>query len=483
MSLSALLDAVKGKETPEKRPFQPQLPQASDYVPNPDLRDEDIFEVPPFPLDVLPKRLRNIVEDCHTYLSYPRDFTASGILSAASMAIGRTYKARYLWEETACMYMALVAAPGTAKTHPLQFALYPIIEANKQAIKEYNRQKKALEAAQSSIVPLDKQCLFADFTIESMIKAIMINKRGVSVYMDELRGFFANFGRYNSGSEQEFWLQNWSGSPYAVTRMNRKYFLEWPAVSIAGTIQPSVLDEIGKGGRSGNGFVERILFCFPEKVEIAEIKKRSQRSDTMFILQKNYKPIIQYLLDKDLLLKGNDEEDDDTPHMLVFSPEADDLITDYINYLKKQMEKIDDEFLRNIYSKIQTYSIRFAMILNRLRYACDYQDNRQLPPKDDETISVYDVEMAMHLSDYFLKNAQKASLIINGQNPVDKLPTNLKKFYKLLPRGVELSTKELEEAAVKADISRATLFRLLNNPDTQQRIFSKIRHGVYERLY
>ncbi len=475
------LDALK-KLIPTSSANGTTMPGAS-YTPNPNLRETDTIVAPEFPFDVFPERIRRVIEDCHKYLSYPRDFTACGILTAIAIAVARTTKVVYQWDEYGTLYLAVVAPPGTAKTHPLLFALHPIIQANKRAIKDYNKLLKDLADSEMPTGPTaDKQCLFGDFTIESLIKASVTNKRGISVYMDELGGFFKNFNRYNSGSETEFWLSNWSGSPYSVTRMQRKYFLEWLCISIVGTIQPSVLDELGKGGRAQNGFVERILFCYPERVGIIKLKRRNQRSDTKQILLKNYTPIIQVLLERQLAIE-NFEDEAEQPHEIYFSPEADDLITDYINILKDRMDAHDNEYLRNVYSKMQTYALRFSLLLNRARYACEYQNNKDFPISDDQTILADDVEKAKILTEYFLLHALKAHNAISGATPADKLPRDIQKWYQSLPLGQELPTRDIEDAAIKHNIARRTMFRYINDSDVQKRIFVKLRQGYYERLY
>ena len=72
-----------------------QAPSTSSapYTPNANLRDDDRIIVKPFPLEVFPERIRRIVEDCYTMLSYPRDFTAAGILAAAAIAIAEKIRA------------------------------------------------------------------------------------------------------------------------------------------------------------------------------------------------------------------------------------------------------------------------------------------------------------------------------------------------------------------------------------------------------
>src|SRR5690606_10700816 len=131
----------------------------------------------------------------------------------------------------------------------------------------------------------------------------------------------------------------------------------------------------------------------------------------------------------------------------------------------------------------QTYAIRFCILVNRLRQACEYQSNTDFPPNDDHTIVSDDVVKATILTEYFLKHAMKAHNDISGTTPVDKLPRDEQKFYRAIPIGKEINTAELEKLAVEHRLSRAKLFRLLNEANPERRLFSKIRHGVYERLY
>lgn len=483
--MSSILDQLTSKFSTSDNGKSKQQHGANgqEYTPNPDLQDDDIIKAPGFPLDVFPNRIKNIIQDTHNYLGYPVDFTSCSILAAVAIAVGRTHRVVYTWNETTCLFMALVAPPGTAKSHPLKFALDPIIRSNKKAIRDYNQALSQLaDTGQPTEKIRDRQCLFSDFTIEALVKAIQKNPRGIGVYIDELRAWFQNFNRYNSGSEQEFWLQNWSGTPLAVTRMTKKAFLEWPAVSVVGTIQPSLLEDIGKGGRAQNGFVERMLFCYPDEVPVMMLKKRFERSDTVHILQKNYTPIIQQLLDRQLAIEGIEGEDDE-PHEVYLDEKADDFLTEFINDLKTKMDELDNEYLRNVYSKLQSYAIRFCLLLNRLDHACACQGNEAFPPQDELKITYEQAFRAGVLTEYFLKHALKTNAYVNGGTPVARMPRDQRNWYKELPINKPFGTAEAETAAVKHRISRATMYRLLNETDHSKRVFQKIRHGEYERLY
>jgi hypothetical protein len=132
---------------------------------------------------------------------------------------------------------------------------------------------------------------------------------------------------------------------------------------------------------------------------------------------------------------------------------------------------------------MQTYVVRFALLINRLEWACEQQDNRDFPAADTLTITGDQVTKACILAEYFLNHAKKANAIINGQSPVEKLPRDIKNWYRSLPLQTAISTNDAEAAGAKASISRATIFRLLNEHDASRKLFQKIRHGYYERLY
>jgi len=466
------------------------------YTPNPNLRDFDTQTVPDFPLDVFPVKLREIVRNCNRYLSYPVDFTAASILSASGIALGRTHRIKYIWESSCTIYLALVAPPGAMKSHPLKFALQPIIDGDKRAIKEFNMaQMRHAENGGEGTQPRLKKSLYGDFTIETLMKKVSENPRGIAVYLDELRAWFQNFNRYNAGSEQEFWLTNWSDSTTTIDRKTSSIFLEMPGISVVGTIQPGMLETIGKGGRSDNGFVERMLFCYPERVPVAQLKKRSEMTDTYDVILKPYRNYMEQLLSynvRDELPmtdneRANQDADADRYHWLYFTPEAHDELTDYLNDLMRRMDAIDNESQRNIYAKIVTYTVRFCLLLQKMHEAAGElgYDPFERPEAQGDAgmVGTGIVHKAMRLTDYFLLHALKANGAINAATPVDRLPRNYQKWYRALPFGEEFSAAEAEKAAVPFDISRATVYNWLKQTDPAKRIFQRTSPGKYERLF
>ena len=81
-----------------------------------------------FPLDVLPKKVREIIDEANVTLGFPKDYLAMSMLTAMSAAIGNTHKVEYntCWQEYCILFVALVGRPGANKSHPLSFAMQPL---------------------------------------------------------------------------------------------------------------------------------------------------------------------------------------------------------------------------------------------------------------------------------------------------------------------------------------------------------------------
>ena len=100
-----------------------------------------------FPIDVLHPRLRNIIKEANSTLGFPTDYLAGAMLTAMASAIGNTYAVEHMqgWREYVILFVALVGSPGSNKSHPLSFAMQPLIDfdaeqaaSHAEAMKRYN---------------------------------------------------------------------------------------------------------------------------------------------------------------------------------------------------------------------------------------------------------------------------------------------------------------------------------------------------------
>lgn len=102
-----------------------------------------------FPLEVLPPKMQRIALELHSGCGFPLDYTASAMLAAISVAIGNTHRVEVKrnWQESAIVYMALVGRPGACKSHPLTFAMRPLVNADWKNDQEYQRQYSRYQQA------------------------------------------------------------------------------------------------------------------------------------------------------------------------------------------------------------------------------------------------------------------------------------------------------------------------------------------------
>jgi Protein of unknown function (DUF3987) len=90
--------------------------------------------VEPFPVDVLPAPMRQLVQEGAAALPCPPDFIAVPMLSAAGAAIGnsRALEIKPGWIEGPRIYSAIVADPGSKKSPAAELAMAPTYATQRQ---------------------------------------------------------------------------------------------------------------------------------------------------------------------------------------------------------------------------------------------------------------------------------------------------------------------------------------------------------------
>lgn len=431
----------------------------------------------PFPVAAFPEPVQEILRATNESLNFPIDFTGTAILFAVSVAIGNTYriKVKSGWTESALLYLALVGRPGTNKSHPLSFALSPLESRDaraftsfKEEMQRYNEIMKLPKADREQQVveepkkPSWQQLLLTDFTIEALIEVMKHNGRGVGVYADELAAWLNNFNRYNKGSEEQFWLSNWSGK---TVRTNRKTsdpnFIEIPFASVCGTIQPGVIKEL-MAGKKDNGFIDRLLFAIPENLR----KESWNDSELAPEVKQQLTAILDRLLNLPL---SYDDNGSIVPQILSFTPEARAHLFQWQRQMTEAANRAENEAEAGIYAKLEVYAVRLALCLELLSYACNSSTST--------TVGMESVKGALQLAEYFRRTA----LSINEANadstsaPLRRLSAKERALYESLPS--EFSTAEGVRISVCSGTSESTFKRFIQKKE----LFEKLEHGQYKK--
>lgn len=421
----------------------------------------------PFPIDIFPNIVQEIIFEANEKYQFALDYLGAGILTATSSAIGNSIKVKVKngWEEKSNLFTVIVGRPGDSKSHALNFCFKPIHIKENLLFSEYSYQLKAYEDELKSDAkttlkkPFLKKYLINDYTPEALILQHSYNKKGLYIYVDELNGWIKNFNRYNNSGEAETYLSLWSGTTISTDRASGKSLrIADPFIGIIGSTQISVLKSFAKDGRNSNGFMDRLLFVYPETQKTLKwnINKVEDR------ILENYFSIIANLIET----SENTEESISIP----FEKKAKQHL---FNWQNNRPEDYLFEYERSIEIKLQQYVIRFALILQSIHHAAN---NKTL-----DRVELFAVKGGIKLFHYFYNSGLKVRQEIIKKAYIETLTVLQKEILNELPddfttaEGLRIACKKINN---KPRISERQFKTYLKD----SKLFKKIAHGKYEKI-
>lgn len=228
-----------------------------------------------FPLEVFPQKMQSIIIDMVVHGNFKVDYVAMSMLSAASAALGNTYRihVKQDWDTNAALYIILVGRPGMGKTPPLQLAYKPIREYERKLFDKFCHELDLYEAAcatkesgsKDMKKPILKRVTLDDFTLEALVLEHYNNLRGIAINYDEILGLLANTDRYGKNPMLERLLSIWSGCHLENTRVknDRPQRVEEPCVNIIGTTQTKRMKELMASKFMDTGFLTVFWLYIP----------------------------------------------------------------------------------------------------------------------------------------------------------------------------------------------------------------------------
>ena len=242
--------------------------------------DGDPLEVPPFPIGALPEPARTFVHEGAAALDVPPEFIGVPLLGFAGGTIGKRYclelKAGY--RQWPILYVAVVGAPGSGKSPAASLARHAVDRLQREAwqrfrdgMAAYRREVQAWEKTppterdERPTPPALAHYYTTDATIESLAFALTTSP-GLTNFRDELVSWVKACDQYRGGKggDRQRWLGGWSKDPWKVDRKKAEpLYIPDPVVCVVGGIQPDVLPELAHEAGARDGFIERILWCYP----------------------------------------------------------------------------------------------------------------------------------------------------------------------------------------------------------------------------
>jgi hypothetical protein len=245
---------------------------------------------------------------------------------------------------------------------PIEDAESKLFSEHRKALEEYNNLSE--EDKKGKHPPVLMQRLMNDFTNEALLSVHSKNLNGIGVYKDELMGWLNEMNRYRSGGDEQFWISNFSGKSITVNRKSGDDFrIDSPYISVIGTVQPGILDQIFTNEKTANGFTDRIVFSYPDKLSLSKWTEEEIGSE----LVDDYIQIIEKILNMNV----SDDKSIRTKTIRL-SKEAKEIFKEFYNNMQAERhKKTGDIKVLEYSSKLTSYVIRIALILQVLSWAAE----------------------------------------------------------------------------------------------------------------
>ena len=438
------------------------------------IKQEEQIEVEPeqiqeyndvFPIEIFPESLQKYMVLCGNTLNNSIEYMGCSMLFLTSIIIGNSQQVQIKkgWKESANLWMALIGKAGVGKTPSISSITFPLENANNKEIKHYIKEyqkyeayqllsKKEKELTQEIKQPRKTQFIVNDVTLEALIELHNENNNGIGILKDELAGFFKDMNKYREGGDKEHWLSSWSGKSINLNRKTAKSsFVDRAFLPILGGIQPSIMDTFYTDENKDNGFIDRMLFCYPE-IEI-EYYSESEMKQEHLDWYDNYIMRFYQSTKKNTQV---DEEGDIIPFLTKFSPDAKKEFIRIQNEITDSQKSDDEnEYMKSMLPKQKAYLARFALIINTLDSIENTNTFRLEITKDSilkaEVLSKYFVSMAKKI-----KTSSIARTKIKGEINLKK--SSYDNFKAIFSKNPDIKKTELAELL---NVSRTQIYNFI----------------------
>ena len=292
--------------------------------------------------------------------------------------------------------------------------------------------------------PILRRIVVCDATTEALGGILADNPRGLILMRDELSAWISSQNQYKGGkgSDRQFYLSCWSGQSAIVDRKSKSEptMIPRPFLNVLGGIQPDLLQVlIDSEGRS-DGFMDRIIFSFPEP--IPSQLWTEQAVDVQ--IEQGWFDTVNRLFD--LEMDYCDDEDVYGPRIVRMTVSAKDTWQEWYNDHVVEMDSDDlPSLLKGPWSKLKSYCLRFILIVHLMRATTDTDID---PEYADDT----SVQRAADLMQYFKSHIRKVYTSLQRDDDDRKVELVVNWLRK---QGGECTCRTLQRAGV-ARIKKAS---------------------------
>ena len=394
---------------------------------------------PAFPLHIFPRSVHCFLTEAATCTAVPVEMVAGPFLAYTGGLIGNRLSLwmNPTWSARASLWLAVVAPPGSAKTPALRVASRPLDRLQRAAAARHREERahyaealsewKKTKAGVQPEEPTLRDYFTTDITREGLAP-LLEQFPGIVVDQDELSGWVGGLDRYagGKGSDKQFYLSLWSGTPVKVNRKgSRTIYCPSPVASVVGGIQPDLVKTLQPTNGDRDGFVERILPLVPECAPAPWNRGGGLLGD------QTVQPVLDLYHRLDLLLPV-DLASNEWGTEITLGPEAETKWEAWFNENNTGLIPNTPPLLAGFYSKLQTYAPRFALILHALHHPPN-NEHQALSRSFPKVVSAEHMQGAIELGEFFRAHIHRF-LVLLGADAQAGSPKHWSRIEQILER-------------------------------------------------
>lgn len=380
-------------------------------------KSEQPVKIGLLPIEGMPPFIQEYINTCTSVFDTPRDYWAGAAIMATALGIGDKIQLVGRYSNVSNLWMNNIGDVSTGKTEAMDFTLKPFENIDSQAAEffktEYDKYQhiesmstkaRKDEGVDRMTEPVCFQYIVKDSTPEALTQIHSINKRGIMIARDELKGMLDDYGRYAKSGEQSNMLSSYNRVRWVTNRKgggkNSVLEISKPCILIYGGMQPDLIPTLAADSRAENGFLARICHVWPDCTSKPRFNK-NRVPDEMVKRWENYI----------LTLISIPQADD-----IRLSVDAEKLYEDWHNGNAEISDNEPSGYLKGVYGKLDIISLRLAIVI----YGMNLHNGRSY----SREITGAEMTAALNITEYFRKTA-------------------LKVFHKLFDNPIGTNTKEV----------------------------------------
>lgn len=405
----------------------------------------DRIELPAFPMEAMPKILRDYLPALANSLQVTEDMVCCNMLGILAACCQGKYKVEIKpdWREPLNLYILNIAQPSERKSAAISTQTRPMIayeaqynDANRASIEKNRMEYKALLKKQEDIIrklSKDKDSekakndeeldcveiaeqiahfrhkselkLFVDDITPENLGKVMHENNGCASMISSEGGIFdmLSGGMYSKNVNLDIFLKAYSGDAVRVDRITRESVkVNNPSLTMLLSVQPKVIEGmVSNPVFKGRGLTARFLYSMPHSL----VGKRPFFTDGVSEeLSLQYKELIDDLLDDAV------PSEKEGPEIIRLTPEAQKVIAQFYDQVESELVG-EYEDINEWAGKIVGTTARIAGLLWRADTHIEFYTEDSRFEIDQETM-----RRAVMIGEYFIRHALAALNLMGADN-------------------------------------------------------------------